>query len=82
MLAHAYKIIIDRGVGSPGNGRKVVDGLNATNKQKSSNVNNNCATAWCFILLIKYGNAYLNCKNRNQISKGISKISFRRNTGT
>ena len=30
MLAHAYNIIIDRGVGAPVNGRDVVDGLNAT----------------------------------------------------
>ena len=28
MLAHTYNIIIDHGVGAPGHGRKVVDGLN------------------------------------------------------
>ena len=28
MLAHAYNIIIDCGVGSPGHGIEVVDGLN------------------------------------------------------
>ena len=33
MLAHTYNIIIDRGVGSPGNVRYVVDGLNATEKR-------------------------------------------------
>ena len=32
MLAHAYNIIIDCGVGAPGHGREVVDGLNATDK--------------------------------------------------
>ena len=32
MLAYEYKIIIDRGVGAPGHGREVVDGLNATKK--------------------------------------------------
>ena len=30
MLAHAYNIIIDRGVGAPGHIREVVDGFNAT----------------------------------------------------
>ena len=30
MLAHAYNSIIDRGVGSTGHGRYVVDGLNVT----------------------------------------------------
>ena len=29
-MAHAYNIIIDHGVGSPGHGRDVVDGLNYT----------------------------------------------------
>ena len=33
MLAHAYNIIIYRGVRAPGHGRKVVDGLNATKKR-------------------------------------------------
>ena len=33
MLAHAYNIIIDRGVGAPGHGREVVDGLNDTEKR-------------------------------------------------
>ena len=33
MLSHAYYILIDRSIGSPGNGREVVDGLNATNKR-------------------------------------------------
>ena len=32
MLAHAYSIIIDRGVVAPGYGREVVDGLNANDK--------------------------------------------------
>ena len=32
ILAHTYSIIIDRGVGSPGHDRKVVDDLNATYK--------------------------------------------------
>ena len=31
-MAHAYNIIIDCGVGAPGNVRKVVDGLNDTVK--------------------------------------------------
>ena len=30
MLAHAYNIMIDSGVGAPICGREVVDGLNAT----------------------------------------------------
>ena len=33
MLAHAYNIIIDSGVGEPGHGRYFVDGLNDTNKK-------------------------------------------------
>ena len=33
MLAHAYNIITDRGVGAPGHVREVVDGFNATNKR-------------------------------------------------
>ena len=28
MMVHRYNIIIDRGVGAPGHGREVVDGLN------------------------------------------------------
>ena len=32
MLSHAYNLIIDRDIGAPGNGKDVVDGLNATNK--------------------------------------------------
>ena len=32
MLAHAYNTIIDRGIGSPGQGIKVVDVLNDTDK--------------------------------------------------
>ena len=32
MLAHAYNIIIDRGVGAPGHVREFVDGLNYTEK--------------------------------------------------
>ena len=30
ILAHAYNVIIDHSVGSPGYGREVVDGLNMT----------------------------------------------------
>ena len=33
MLAHVYNIIIDRGVGSPGNIQEVVGFLNATDKR-------------------------------------------------
>ena len=33
MLSHSYNTVIYRGVGSPGNGKDVVDGLNATNKR-------------------------------------------------
>ena len=33
MLAHTYNIITDRGVGSPGYFREVVDALNATDKR-------------------------------------------------
>ena len=33
MLSPAYKIVINRGVGSPGNGKYVVDGLNVTDKR-------------------------------------------------
>ena len=33
MFAHAYKIIIDYGVGASAHDREVVDGLNATNKR-------------------------------------------------
>ena len=33
MLSHAYNIVIDRDVGSPGHGKYVVDCLNATNKR-------------------------------------------------
>ena len=32
MLAHAYNIIIDRGVVAPGHGREFVHGLNNTEK--------------------------------------------------
>ena len=38
MLAHAYNIIIDCGVGAPVNDREVVDGLNYTYKQLFSMV--------------------------------------------
>ena len=43
MLEHAHNIIIDCGSGSPGHGREVVDGLNATNFP--FHVNENCVTA-------------------------------------
>ena len=33
MLAHTYNIIIDSGVGASGHGIKVVDGLNANDRQ-------------------------------------------------
>ena len=33
MLSHAYNIITDCGVGTPGYWREVVDGLNDTDKQ-------------------------------------------------
>ena len=33
MLANAYNIIINHGVGSTGHGREVVDGLDATDKK-------------------------------------------------
>ena len=32
MLSHAYKTLFDSGVGSPGHGKYVVDGMNATEK--------------------------------------------------
>ena len=38
MLAHIYNIIIDRGVGAPGNFREVLNGLNATKKRFCSMV--------------------------------------------
>ena len=33
MLYNAHEIIIDRGIGAPGNKKYVVDGLNAMNKR-------------------------------------------------
>ena len=33
MLSHVHDIIIDSGVGAPGLGKYVVDGLNATDKR-------------------------------------------------
>ena len=33
MLSHAYNVVIDGGVGKPGHGKYVVDGLNATKKR-------------------------------------------------
>ena len=33
MLSHAYSILIDFCVGAPGQGKDVVDGLNATDKR-------------------------------------------------
>ena len=33
MLSHSYNIVIYRGVGSPVNGKDVVDGLNVTDKR-------------------------------------------------
>ena len=33
MLSHSYNIVIYRGVGTPGHGKYVVDGLNATDKR-------------------------------------------------
>ena len=30
MLSHAYYIVIDLGVGAPGNGKEALDGLNDT----------------------------------------------------
>ena len=32
MLSQAFSVIIDRGISAPGNGREVVDGLNAIDK--------------------------------------------------
>ena len=45
ILAHAYNIMIDCGVGALGNFREVVDGLNST--KNKFNFNDKCATAWC-----------------------------------
>ena len=36
VLAHAYNSIIDRGVGAPGYGRYVIDGLNVAYKKDLS----------------------------------------------
>ena len=36
-MAHAYNTIIDHGVGEPGHGIKVVDGLNVIDKKNLSN---------------------------------------------
>ena len=49
MLAHAYNVIIDNGVGVTGHGREVVDGLNDT-KKNSFNVDDKSATARCISL--------------------------------
>ena len=50
MLAHAYNIIIDCVVRSPGHGSEFVDGLNANKKQFLSmlmkNMQNNGAAAY------------------------------------
>ena len=71
MLAHAYNIIVVRGVGAPGQGREVVDGLKST-ENVSLRVNENIATARCSTLWITYGNAFLDCEYRHQSYKGIS----------
>ena len=49
LLAHAYNIIFDCGVGAPVNSREVVDGLNCIRKQ-TFNVNDNSSTVWCIII--------------------------------
>ena len=49
---------------------------------RSFNVNDNCETTLCRSSLITDINDYLNCKHRHCFSKGISKTSFRPNTGT
>ena len=46
MLSHAYKIVIDHGVISPGNGKYVVYGLNATYKSFLHNIEDSCETYW------------------------------------
>ena len=46
MLSHAYNIVIDNGVGAPGYGKYVVDGLNATGCF-FYNFYDNFATYWC-----------------------------------
>ena len=33
ILSHAYNIVIDSGVGAPGHGKDIVDGLNAADKR-------------------------------------------------
>ena len=45
MLADAYNIIIDCGVGAPRRGREVVDGLNATYKMFISMLTKNAQLA-------------------------------------
>ena len=44
MFSHEYNIVIYCGVGSPGHGKDVVDGLDAT-ENNSYNVDDNCATS-------------------------------------
>ena len=43
MLSHKYNIVIYPGVGAPGNGKYVVDGLNATDKMFLYNIDENSA---------------------------------------
>ena len=66
MFAHAYNIIIYRGVGAIVHGREVVDGLNCTEKTFTFNVNDNSVTYRCSGVLNIGGNLYLNFEYRHQ----------------
>ena len=59
MLYHSYKFFIDNGVGSPGHGKYVVDGLKATDFF-NYNIDDNYETYWCSHYQLTYGHAYQN----------------------
>ena len=68
MLSHEYNIIIYRSVGSTGQGREVVDGLNVTYKE-TMYVNGQSEMDWLKVFWKSYGNSYLNKYRRRQSRK-------------
>ena len=82
MLAHAYNIIIDRGFGAPRHGRKIVDGLNDTEKRFLSMITTSVqlpgAEAYESRMKINTSTANTDIS----LARGIPKEPFRPNKGT
>ena len=82
MLAHAYNIIIYRGVRALGHRREVVDVLNSIDTNLLSMLMKNVQLLGIAAYDSQMSNSYLNCEHRHKFSKGISKIYFRPNMVT